>query len=174
MLRLAEKKTVEGYLLFSTGDIYGVVKAVQEIKECDYGSMDTLDTHNCYSESKRMAETMCKAWFHQKGVPVKIVRIWHTYAPTMDIERDPRVFATFVNDIVNKRNIVMKSDGNAKRSFCYIADAIAAYFLVLFCGVSGETYNVCNTKEFYSIRELAEIMVSLYPELNLRVERKER
>lgn len=174
MLRLAEGKAVEGYLLFSTGDIYGVVNSVQKIKECDYGIMDTLDIHNCYSESKRMAETMCKAWFHQKGVPVKIVRIWHTYAPTMDIERDPRVFATFVSDIVNKRNIVMKSDGSAKRSFCYIADAIAAYFLVLFCGVSGEAYNVCNSKEFYSIRELAEIMVSLYPELNLKVERRER
>lgn len=174
MLRLAEKKKVEGYLLFSTGDIYGVVDGVQEIKECDYGAMDTLDIHNCYSESKRMAETMCKAWFHQKGIPVKIVRIWHTYAPTMDIERDPRVFASFVNDIVNKRNIVMKSDGSAKRSFCYIVDAVAAYFLVLFCGVSGEAYNVCNTKEFYSISEFAEKLVSLYPELHLKVERKER
>ncbi len=174
LLRLAEKKNIEGYLLFSTGDIYGVVKNSQKISENDYGVMDTLDIHNCYSESKRMAETMCKAWFYQKGIPIKIVRIWHTYAPTMDTNGDPRVFASFVSDIINKRNIVMKSEGNSKRSFCYITDAIAAYFLVILCGTNGEAYNVCNTREFYSISELAEKMVCLYPELRLKVVKEVR
>ncbi len=174
LLQLAEKKKVEGYLLFSTGDIYGVVDKASKIKESDMGTMDTLDIHNCYSESKRMAETMCKAWYWQKKVPTRIVRIWHTYAPTMDTEGDPRVFASFVNDIVSNRDIVMKSDGSAKRSFCYIADAVAGYFLVLLCGADGEAYNVCNTQEFYSISQLAEILTSIYPEKNLKVIRKER
>lgn len=174
LLELAAQKKVEGYLLFSTGDIYGITQNKIQITESDYGIMDTLDIHNCYSESKRMAETMCNAWFWQKKVPVKIARIWHTYAPTMDITSDPRVFASFVSDIVHKRNIVMKSDGAAKRSFCYIADAVAGYFLILLQGENGEAYNVCNTKEFYSIRQLAEIMVGLYPDLGLKVERKDR
>lgn len=174
LLELAARKKAKGYLLFSTGDIYGVNQNKTQIKETDYGSMDPLDIHSCYSESKRMAETMCKAWLWQKEVPVKILRIWHTYAPTMDIESDPRVFASFVNDIVHKRNIVMKSEGVAKRSFCYIADAVAGYFLVLLQGKNGEAYNICNTKEFYSIRELADILVNLYPELGLKAEKKER
>lgn len=174
LLELAERKKVSGYLLFSTGDIYGVVKETSKIKESDYGVMDTLDIHNCYSESKRMAETMCKSWFHQKNVPTKIVRIWHTYAPTMNIESDPRVFASFVKDIIEKRDIVMKSDGSSKRSFCYIADALAAYFLVLLCGKSGEAYNICNTQEFYSIRELADALTGLYPELGLKVRMEKR
>lgn len=174
LLELAAQKQVEGYLLFSTSDIYGVVKGVETIGENDYGSMDTLDIHNCYSESKRMAEAMCKAWYHQKQVPVKIVRIWHTYAPTMDIENDPRVFASFVKNIVHNQDIVMKSDGSAKRSFCYIADAIAGYFTVLLCGESGQAYNVCNTEAFLSIGELAEKLTELYPEKGLRVVRQER
>lgn len=114
--------------MFSTSDIYGIVEGKNRIGENDYGAMDTLDIHNCYSESKRMAETMCKAWFQEKGVPTKIVRIWHTYAPTMNVESDPRVFASFVKDIVNGKDIIMKSDGSVKRSFCYISDAIAGYF----------------------------------------------
>lgn len=174
LLQLAEKKKIKGYLLFSTGDIYGVVHGAEMITEENYGVMDTLDIHNCYSESKRMAETMCRAWFHQKNVPVKIARIWHTYAPTMDIESDPRVFSSFVNDIVHKRDIVMKSDGHGKRSFCYIADALAGYFLILLNGENGEAYNVCNTREFYSIAELADILVGLYPDFGLKVIRKKR
>lgn len=174
LLELAARKKAASFLLFSTGDIYGVVEGKDKIGETDYGRMDTLDIHNCYGESKRMAETMCKAWFIQKKVPAKIARIWHTYAPTMDIENDPRVFASFVKDIVNKKNIVMKSEGGAKRSFCYIADAIAAYFLVLLCGQKGEAYNVCNAQEFYSIVELADILVKLYPEMGLQVEKVKR
>lgn len=174
LLELAVYNNVEGYLLFSTGDVYGHVSGRDKICENDYGSLDTLDIHSCYGESKRMAETMCKAWFHQKGVPVKIARICHTYAPTMDIEADPRVFASFVKDVVHGQNIIMKSDGSAKRSFCYIADAIAGYFLILLCGQNGEAYNVCNSNSFCSIRELAEILVDLYPEKGLKVVRAER
>lgn len=174
LLRLAVKKKVSGYLLFSSSDIYGRIHGVDRISEKDYGIMDTLDIHNCYSESKRMAETMCKAFYHQEGVSCKIARIWHTYAPTMDIEHDPRVFASFVNDIVHHRNIVMKSEGLAKRSFCYVADAIAAYFLILLKGESGEAYNVCNSEEWYSIAELAEILTGIRPELGLKVIKEAR
>lgn len=174
LLELAAQKKVDGYLFFSTGDIYGIVEGKETIREGDYGSMDTLDIHNCYSESKRMAETMCRAWQQQKGVPAMIVRICHTYAPTMDAEHDPRVFASFVNDILQKRDLVMKSDGRSKRTFCYIADALAAFFLVLLKGNAGEAYNVCNTDEFYSIGELADRLAGLYPDWNLKVIRRDR
>lgn len=102
------------------------------------------------------------------------MRIAHTYAPTMDIDNDPRVFASFVKNIVTGQYIVMKSDGSGKRSFCYITDAIAGYFTILFKGVDGEAYNVCNTSQFISVKELADTLVSLYPKKNLKVIRKER
>ncbi|MCH5275281.1 MAG: NAD-dependent epimerase/dehydratase family protein [Lachnospiraceae bacterium] len=174
LLELAVQKKVEGYLFFSTGDIYGAVKNRTTVRETDYGEMDTLDIHSCYGESKRMGETMCKAWFLQKRVPTKIARIWHTYAPTMDIERDPRVFASFVKDVMQGNDIVMKSDGRSKRSFCYISDAVVGYFLILLNGKAGEAYNVCNTEEFYSIREVAEIVAGLYPEKHLQVRYEKR
>lgn len=174
LLKLAAEKQVKGFLLFSTGDVYGAVKNADAIREDTLGALNPLDIHSCYGESKRMAETMGRAFCHQFGVPFKSVRIWHTYGPTMDIDRDPRVFASFVKDIVQKRDIVMKSDGLAKRSFCYIADAVAGYFTVLLKGQAGEAYNVCNSREFLSIRELAELMTGLRPELGLKVIRKER
>ena len=175
LLQLAKEKQVKGYLLFSTGDVYGAVNVESGlIGEETFGSMNTLDIHNCYSESKRMAETMCKAFQVQYNVPTKIARIAHTYAPTMDIENDPRVFASFVKNIVNRQDIVMKSSGAGKRSFCYITDAVAGYFAVLLDGKAGEAYNVCNTSQYVSIRQLADCLANLYPDRHIHVVQKER
>lgn len=175
LLELAREKKVKGFLLFSTCDIYGTpVPGSRLVDENSYGSMDPLDIHNCYSESKRMSETICKAFQVQYQVPAKIARIAHTYAPTMDIQNDPRVFSSFVKNIIAGEDIVMKSDGTGRRSFCYITDAVAGYFTILFDGKEGEAYNVCNTSQFISIRELAERLAALYPEKGLKVIRRER
>ena len=175
MLQLAVEKEVSGYLLFSTGDIYGkAISSISAVSECDYGVMDTLDIHNCYGESKRMAEALCKAFYVQYDVPVKIARIWHTYAPTMDLENDPRVFASFVRDVLTGHDIQMKSDGSGKRSFCYITDAVAGFFKILLEGNPGEAYNVCNESQYISVLNLAEKIVALRPGKGLKVVRTER
>ncbi len=174
LLKLATDKKVKGFIFFSTGDVYGVVKNIEYVKETDMGIVDPLDIHSCYSESKRMAETMCKSFMHQYGVPVKMLRIWHTYAPTMDIEKDPRVFASFMKNVVNGQDIEIKSDGSGKRTFCYVADAVAGLFTVITKGSNGEAYNICNTKEYISIRELAEILSSLRRDVEIHVSWKQR
>ena len=71
---------------------------------------------------------------------------------------------------MNNENIVLKSDGSAKRSFCYVADAIQAYFLVLLNGESATAYNVGGDEAHeISIRDLSEMLVGLYPEKQLKV-----
>jgi len=168
LLELAKAKNIKGFLFFSSGAVYG--KNFKEVvAENDYGYLDPLDMVSCYSESKRMAENMCKCWHDQFGIPVKMVRPAHIYGPTMDIVNDSRVFANFVRDIVKGENIVMKSDGSAKRSFCYIADATVAYFKVLLEGANGEAYNVGNDNAYLPIKKLAEIFVSTFPEKKLKV-----
>ncbi len=175
LLKLAVKKSVSGFLYFSSGDVYGQVDlGITDIEEDVAGKLDPLSPHACYSEAKRMGETFCNIFWKEYSVPTKIARIGHTYAPTMDIENDSRVFASFIKCIVDKKDIEMLSDGTAKRPFCYIADAVAAYFLILLKGTNGEAYNVCNTTEFLSISQLADIMVGLRPTYGLRVIRKER
>jgi UDP-glucuronate decarboxylase len=88
-----------------------------------------------------MGETMCIAWSHQFGVPVKIVRPSHTYGPGMELD-DGRVFADFVANVVRREDIVVKSAGTARRAFCYLADATLAYFTVLLKGQHRQSYNV--------------------------------
>lgn len=170
LLELARRNPVKGFLFFSSGDVYGVVpETLQKITEKDYGYVDPLNIRSCYGESKRMGETMCKAWSSQYGVPAKCVRIYHTYGPTMDFENDQRSFSEFVKNIVNCEDIMMKSDGKAVRAFCYSADAVDAFIRILRDGLPGEAYNLCNSSGEISIKELAELLVRLQPEKKLKV-----
>lgn len=168
LLNLAYQKQVKSFLYFSTCDIYGKVDDGHLI-ENKYGSLSPLDLRSVYGESKRMAETLCKAYYTQYNVPVKIARIAHTYAPTMNLRNDSRVFAEFVKNIVDGENIIMKSDGKAKRAFCYITDATIGYFKILLEGENGEAYNVANNKELMYISDLARLLINMYPERKLEL-----
>jgi len=86
---------------------------------------------------------------------------------------DGRVYADFVSDIVNNRDIIMKSDGRAMRTFCYLSDATIAFFLVLLSGKNGEAYNVGNPKCELSIIDLAQKLVELFPDKKLKVIKSE-
>jgi UDP-glucuronate decarboxylase len=173
MLELARNSKSEGFLFFSSGDVYGRQGDPSiPMKESAYGSVDPLDIRSCYAEGKRGGETLCACWHTQFGVPAKIVRLSHTYGPGMDL-KDGRVFADFVADLVFRRNIVLKSDGMASRPFSYLADATIAFFTILLLGKSGEAYNVGADTEC-TILELAEMLCRLFPERNCRVVRQER
>lgn len=172
LLELARSKQACGFLYFSSGEVYGEVSEDQiPTKEDDYGYIDPTNVRSCYAESKRMGENMCVSWHHQYGVPAKIVRPFHTYGPGMSFA-DGRVFADFVSDLVNKRNIVVKSEGAALRTFCYLADAVLGFFTVLLKGQSGQAYNVSNDNCEITIIDLAETLVSLFPEFGLKVIKK--
>jgi nucleoside-diphosphate-sugar epimerase len=173
LLDLAVESQSKGVLFLSSGEVSGKVDK-DIMTEDDYGYLNPLDVRSCYGESKRMAENMCKCYSYQYGVPVKIARPDHTYGPSMNLKTDGRVFAEFVSNVVDNKDIVIKSDGTAIRTFNYISDATEGFFRVLLYGDSGECYNVSNRKGRTSISNLAKILVSLYPEKQLKVVYRDR
>ena len=173
MLEIARGAQVQGFLFFSSGEVYGTPKDPSvPVSETDYGYLDPTNVRSCYGEGKRAGETLCACWQAQFGVPAKIVRLSHTYGPGMDLG-DGRVFADFVANVVAGRDIVLKSDGSARRPFCYLADATIAFFTVLLRGKNGEAYNVGSDREC-SILDLAEMLCRLFPERNCSVRREGR
>ena len=167
LLELARSKNVQRFMFFSSGEVYGATSTTMT-DEYAYGYLDPLEIRSCYAESKRMGENMTACWHHQYGISTVIVRPFHTYGPGLDLT-DGRVFADFVADIVASRDIAMNSDGSARRAFCYLSDATAGFFTVLFKGIDGKAYNVGNDQSETSILELAELLVSLFPEKGLNV-----
>jgi len=169
LLELARSKKIEGFLFFSSGEVYGEVSEKNiPTPETGYGYVDPLNVRSCYAESKRMGENMCVSWYHQYKVPIKIVRPFHTYGPGMRLD-DGRVFADFVSNVVHGQDIVMHSDGKAIRAFCYLSDATVGFFTVLLNGNNAEAYNVGNSNCEISIRDLAYLLVSLFPESGIDV-----
>ena len=169
LLNLAFEKKTKSFLFVSSGEVYGTTHA-DSIREDEYGVSDPLDIRYCYGEGKRMGECLFKCFEYQYHVPTKIVRLGHTYGPTMDIQNDKRVFSEFVKNIVNNEDILIKSDGKPMRAFCYAADAVDAFYRVLLNGENGEAYNISNASAFVSIADLAHLLVSLFPEKKLKVE----
>lgn len=161
----------KGLLFVSSSEVYGAVNDSAGIKEADYGIVNPMQVRSCYAESKRAGETTCVSFHHQYGIPTWIVRPFHTYGPGLTAE-DGRVFSDFTYNVLRNENIVMNSDGSARRAFCYASDAIAGFFTVLLRGEAGIAYNVANANAEMSVMEFAELMVGLFPEKGLCVSRR--
>lgn len=161
----------KGLLFVSSSEVYGSVTTTKGLKETDYGVVNSTQVRACYAESKRAGETICVSFHHQHSIPTWIVRPFHTYGPGLTPE-DGRVFSDFTYNVLRNENIVMNSDGTARRAFCYASDAVAGFFAVLLHGEAGTAYNVANAGAEMSVMEFAELMVGLFPEKGLRVDRR--
>jgi nucleoside-diphosphate-sugar epimerase len=169
MLELAKSNGTEKFIYISSGEVYGVLDgSLNTITESYTGNVDITDVRSCYAESKRMGENMCVCWSHQYGFHVNMLRLSHTYGPGVELD-DGRVFGDFVRNVIYNENIILNSDGKAKRSFLYISDMITALFMILFKGENRHAYNIAADKET-EIRELATMLCNLYPEKKLSIE----
>ncbi len=168
LLELAREKNVSGFLFFSSGAVYGDTEA-EEIREEETYAIDYLEPKNCYAVGKRAGEALCRAYWKQYHVPAKGVRISHTYGPGIDLN-DGHVYSDFAKSIVEGAALVIKGDGLASRPFCYVSDAIRAFFLILLRGGGGEMYNMANPEMNVTIKELADLLTqTVFPERELGV-----
>jgi nucleoside-diphosphate-sugar epimerase len=119
---------------------------------------------SCYDESKRFGETLCVFFTQQHQLPIKVARPFNNYGPGLKIT-DKRVLPDFARDVLTGRDIVMKSTGSPRRTFCYVADAVIGYYKVLVKGEHGEAYNIGVEKPEISMAELADKVVEQGKEL---------
>ena len=167
-LQVAHKYNAKGFMFISSREIYGQPYDDQEqFYEDTYGLVDPLTARSCYPEGKKCAETMCICYKEQYGLNTKIARLAHTYGHGMSIY-DGRGQADFLKNALNKEDIIMKSTGAAIRTYTYIADAVSALFRILLDS-SDVVYNIGDSNNKVSIKELAETIVQINPEDNLKV-----
>lgn len=172
LLEHARRTGLQKFVFISTAEIYGSLEQDQ-VEEEDLGRLDPFQLRSCYAESKRLGETLCRSYQHQYRIPVNVVRPFHTYGPGMDFQ-DGRVFCDFVGHIVQNKNLTLNSDGSARRAFCYLSDAVSGILHILLKAPEGEAYNLGNPGGELSVLELAELLVGLFPEKNLKLEKKAR
>lgn len=157
ILEYAKKNKVKSVLYMSSGEIYGNPNSKNiPTPETYNGNVSTLDPRSCYTSSKRLAETLCKVYFEEFKVPVKIARPFIVYGPGL-LSTDKRVMAQFIKSGLGKKPIEMMNEGKDTRSYCYIADATVAFLKILVSDKNGEVFNVASDREEVSIRDLADL-----------------
>ena len=83
---------------------------------------------------------------------VKIARPSYIYGAS-SLE-DDRVWAQFIANIVRSQDILLKSNGAANRSFCYVTDTASALLYILLHGKDAVPYNISYEKSDVTIRAL--------------------
>ena len=169
ILELAKEKHSSKVIFASTREVYGRNELEDSLTETSFGIIDPMENRSCYPESKRAAETIFRSYFLQYGVNFNVLRIAHSYGPGMNLNSDGRVMADLMGNVVKGENIILKSSGEALRAFCYITDAVTGIFFAALKGESGEAYNLANEREEISIRNLAQTLVSLRTDKELKV-----
>ena len=163
MLELARKKNVKSFLFTSSSEVYGDPDdRYVPTPETYNGNVSIMGPRACYDESKRFGETLCLTYGRVFNIPVKIVRPFNVYGPGIRPD-DYRVLPNFIEHALRREPLPIHGDGKNTRSFCYINDAIEAFFRVLFSQADGECFNVGNAEPEISVKDLAAWVAQAMP-----------
>ncbi|HEU0294495.1 MAG TPA: UDP-glucuronic acid decarboxylase family protein [Anaerolineales bacterium] len=110
------------FLLASTSEIYGDPLVHPQV-ETYAGNVDPVGPRAVYDEAKRFAESLTMAYQRAHNVDTRIVRIFNTYGPRMDLE-DGRALPNLLKQALLGQPLTVYGDGSQTRSFCYVDDLI--------------------------------------------------
>ena len=142
------------FLLASTSEIYGDPLVHPQTE--DYtGNVDPAGPRAVYDEAKRFAESITMAYYRYHGVDTRIVRIFNTYGPRMDLE-DGRALPNLLKQALLGQPLTVYGDGGQTRSFCYVDDLVDGIVKLLY---SNEhlPVNIGNQHEI-SLLQFAEVI----------------
>lgn len=144
----------------STSEVYGDPQIHPQMEDY-WGHVNPLGIRSCYDEGKRCAESLFMSYFREYEIPIKIIRIFNTYGPKMDIN-DGRVVSNFIVQALRGENITIYGDGEQTRSFQYIDDLIEGMKRMMNNTANDFTgpVNIGNPNEF-TIAELAKEVIAL-------------
>jgi dTDP-glucose 4,6-dehydratase len=143
-LELARKYGAR-YLTSSTSECYGdPVEHPQ--KETYWGNVNPIGPRSVYDEAKRFSEALTMAYHRYHQVDTRIVRIFNTYGPRMQLN-DGRVVPNFMKQALRGEDLTVYGDGSQTRSFCYVSDEVDG-FIRLSKSTEHLPVNIGNPTEF--------------------------
>jgi dTDP-glucose 4,6-dehydratase len=145
------------YLVSSTSECYGDPLEHPQ-KETYWGHVNPVGPRSVYDEAKRFTEAATVAYRRYHNVDTRIVRIFNTYGPRMQI-RDGRVVPNFMRQALTGADLTIYGDGSQTRSFCYVSDEIEG-FLRLAKSDEHMPVNIGNPNEF-TILECAHLVLKV-------------
>lgn len=156
-LEIAKQKKAT-FLLASTSEVYGDPLEHPQ-KETYWGNVNPNGPRSMYDEAKRYAEAITMVYNRCYKVNTKIIRIFNTYGPRMQI-KDGRVVPNFIDQILSNKPLTVYGTGKQTRSFCYVDDLVDGITKLLLSKEMGPM-NMGNPREF-TILEFAHLIREFY------------
>lgn len=158
ILEIARLKKVKSMVYLSSMEIYGEIENTgRKVTENELGCISLSLPRSSYPLGKRMAEHYCYIYNYQYNVPVKIARLSQIFGKGV-LPGDSRVFVQFAKAVIEKKDIVLHTNGMSMGNYCESYDAIKAIELILHKGINGEVYNVVNEANTMLIRDMANLV----------------
>ena len=145
------------YLVSSTSECYGDPLEHPQ-KETYWGHVNPIGPRSVYDEAKRFTEAVTMAYRRYHRVDTRIVRIFNTYGPRLQLN-DGRVVSNFMKQALRGEDLTVYGDGHQTRSFCYVSDEIDG-FLRLSKSDEHLPVNIGNPNEF-TILECAQMVLKV-------------
>src|SRR5579863_7654734 len=155
-LELAKKHGAK-FFLASTSECYGDPLEHPQ-KETYWGHVNPIGPRSVYDEAKRFSEAATMAARRYWKVDTRIVRIFNTYGPRMQLN-DGRVIPNFMKQALRGEALTVYGDGRQTRSFCYVSDEVDG-FLRLMASDEPLPVNIGNPGEF-TILECAQRVIAV-------------
>jgi len=143
-LEVAQKYGAK-YFVSSTSECYGDPLEHPQ-KETYWGHVNPIGPRSVYDEAKRFTEAVTMAYHRYHKVDTRIVRIFNTYGPRLQLN-DGRVVSNFMKQALRGEPLTVYGDGRQTRSFCYVSDEIDG-FLRLSKSDEHLPVNIGNPNEF--------------------------
>ncbi len=158
MLSLAVNSNVKRFVQMSTVEIYGENRGdIDKFTEDYCGYIDCNKVRAGYPESKRTSEALCQAYIAKHGLDIVIARPCRIYGPTMGLD-DSKASAQFIKNVLEGKDIVLKSAGEQEFSYCYMIDVATALIYIILNGTKGEAYNISNKESNIRLRDFASLV----------------
>jgi dTDP-glucose 4,6-dehydratase len=132
-------------MMASTSECYGD-PLVHPQPETYWGNVNPVGPRSVYDEAKRFSEAVTMAYRRYHQVDTRILRIFNTYGPRMQIN-DGRVIPNFMWQALRGEDLTVYGNGSQTRSFCYVSDEVDG-ILRLARSAEHEPVNVGNPTEF--------------------------
>ena len=155
-LGLARKHGAE-YFLASTSEVYGDPLITPQNEEY-WGNVNPNGERSMYDEAKRFAEAATATYARSYDIKTKIIRIFNTYGPNMQLN-DGRVVTNLIVQALNDEDLTIYGDGSQTRSFSYVSDTVSG-IIAMMKSNHYEVFNIGNPYEM-TIKELAKTILKL-------------
>lgn len=142
----------------STSEVYGD-PTMHPQQEAYWGNVNPIGPRSCYDEGKRVAETVMFDYHRERGVEIRVARIFNTFGPRMRPD-DGRVVSNFVLQALRGEDLTVFGEGNQTRSFCYVDDLVEGLVGLMEQDEVTGPVNLGNPDE-RTIKEIAELVLEV-------------